>query len=265
MKRTYIFYLSFFVNVLFLGILLYYFLGADNKTTTEPVDLDFHEAKNVDLISVLKSVPYDSISKQLAVNDYHHASNIHDFKTIENDLKTLDSLYPNHKFDLRVIMGSLLTDTLHNSIRNNFSGFNFEELLWLQNLQVRYSYYSQCSFTEENNLMFSVIANYWGIFVAGNLSEVSKQKNGVKFDFGYRYLESRSDQYRYSVNTKVWSLEKFIYNLLTSNWGHLINASWAQASILQKFIFILLSLITLLSYFLLFNELKRKIYRYNKN
>ena len=84
--------------------------------------------------------------------------------------------------------------------------------------------------------------------ISKNLSEYSENNVNAKFNFEYRYLTAKCNEKRYNVSVKVSPLEKVIQNILGNSWAHLFEASWNQASVLQKIIVAVLLLATCFCY-----------------
>jgi hypothetical protein len=232
-------------------------LKTENNSYFPTVDSDTQNAVTIDVSHVLNSVPFDSVASKLTLAKYYSSKNIIDFKEIERDLKLLDSLYPNKTSDIRPLIYHILSDSLKSHVSNNIKELHFQELAKIQNLQISYHYYSRATNNIYNNGLYNSLNDFWGQFVADKLSAISKKELSSKTGFKYRYLEARSNQYRFYVNTKKYSVEKVITGFLDSDWGHLLNASWNQASLIQKFIIGFILLFSILAYINFIKEIKR--------
>lgn len=259
MKKRALFYLA-FIGLLGIGFFIsFFYLSVDNTDKPDPVDYVLYRSSPLDIDSLLKGTPYDSIKSKLTTADYFLSKNIHDYKDLSRDLSILDSLYPGKSLEIRTDIFTVLTDSFKVHLSSALDTFNYAELLNLQNFQIRYYYYAQVAADPNEQLMLNSISLFWGSFIANALSEYSKTNKNLKFGFQYRSLESRSGQYGYGVNRKVTSLEKVIANILGSKWGHLVNSSWNQASVIQKVLFFILFIITIISYFISFKLFFKKL------
>lgn len=243
--------LCYFVLLALAGIsslILIFYLSVDNTDKPEPVQNIWYRSSSVRIDSLLQFTPFDNIKSKLTNAKYFLTRNIHDYASLSSDLSTLDSLYPNNSLQIRTEVFSVLTDSFKVHLSNTLDTFNYTQLLNLQNFQIRYYYYEQVAVDPNEKLMLNSISLFWGGFIANKLAEYSRMNQNLKSGFQYRFLESRSNQYGFGVNRKVTSLEKVVTNILSSKWGHLVNSSWNQASLFQKVFFLLLFILTILSY-----------------
>lgn len=240
-------------------IILIFYLSVDNNDKPESVQNIWYRSSSVRIDSLLESTPIDSVKSKLTNAKYFLSRNIHDYTSLSNDLSTLDSLYPGNSLQIRTEIFSVLTDSYKAHLSSALDTFNFAELLNLQNFQIRYYYYEQVAVNPNEKLMLNSINLFWGNYIANKLAEYSRTYQNLKFGFQYRFLESRSKQYDFGVNRKVSSLEKVVINLLSSNWGHLFNSSWNQASLVQKMVFLSLFILTILSYTFSLNLLFKRL------
>jgi hypothetical protein len=247
-----ILYTSIIINALFIVLLILLILYPDN-------DANSQNLTNVDIRKVLEKSEINFLASKLTNENYYQSSNIHSYQEIKKDLSILDSLYPNKIFEIRGQLYSLLTDTLVRSLSVSQDDSTLINLSRLQNFSIKYFYYSQTANNIDDIAWFRAVSDFWGQYVANRLSDISQKDIGRKADFRYRYLETNSNTYRFGVNTKTYSIEKVVKNILDYKWSHLFNASWNQATIFQKILFAMIFLITIISYIIAAKKVKSYI------
>jgi hypothetical protein len=247
MKVNYkfLFFVLFISNTVLVGLLLPTVL--DDKTVLLPTERDELVGRNLNFHQDLHGIAKDSIKVYFPYTRYLNSYNYLNVKSIISDLNQLDSLVGD-KMMVREMISAVLTDSLNQRnkwlMKTNLDSLNYR-LQWAE----KFKNYAETDPSYENQLLFQSIYDYWLSKIAGNLSEYSSNNDNAKFNFQFRYLTAKCNEKRYNVPVKVSALDKVIQNLLGNKWIHLFEASWNQASIVQKVILGILILFTLFTYF----------------
>jgi hypothetical protein len=105
----------------------------------------------------------------------------------------------------------------------------------------KFQYYAEVD--NQNKILFKVVYDYWLNFISDKLTNYSKENSDIKCEFKFKFLVAKCSERKYNIGVKVTSTEKVIDNLVRSKWGHLFDASWNQATLLQKIILLLFVII----------------------
>jgi hypothetical protein len=250
MKSNKIYLASVFSIVLLFLFILYSVIKTEYTLYTLPVDFQLN-VYEVNIKNEIGLSDFQDLSKVFSRINYNKSKNVENISTFEQDLKVLDSIYPGKEMEIRSLVSSFLTDSLKNSQSDSLFFFNPNYLVRLQNWSMGFYYYSKITPNQNNSILYSILSRYWGKYVSSELSRFSNTNSSLKNNFSYKFLEARSGQYKHIVNTKTNNIEKVIQYIVGQNWAHLFKASWEQASNFQKWLFGVLILITLISYYLL--------------
>lgn len=225
----------------------------DDKPVLLPTEKTSSSESSFDLHSALRGVNKDSITTQFPYREYLKSVNFQDAKSIQKDLLVLDSLVGD-KMVVRGLISVALTDSLYNQSSTEAGNSNLDSLNYKLQWAEKFKFYGEADTINENQLLFQSIYDYWLSKISKNLSEYSENNTKAKYNFQYRYLTAKCNEKRYNVSIKVSSLEKVIQNILGNNWAHLFEASWNQASLLQKIIIAILLVATLICYVITFKH-----------
>ncbi len=138
------------------------------------------------------------------------------------------------------ILATTLTDSLQKRLANVYNKYQPDSLIYLMQWAERFQYYAEID--NKNKILFKVVYDYWMNFISDKLTGFSKETPSLKYAFKFKFLVAKCSERKYNIGLKVTATEKVIDNLVRSKWGHLFDASWNQASLLQK---ILLSLLVI--------------------
>jgi hypothetical protein len=233
--------------ILFIVVRVDYIDGVPKTSETtgpsnpESILLFINGANESDLISKFS---YDSYIKNR--NTINRAS-------LKKDIKVLDSIFTKDKLQNKKLLSNALTESLFKEKKNVFEVYHPDELIKLMQWAEQFGYYT--SMDPENDILYSSIRDFWMNQIANSLAAFSWVESSVKYDFKFRYLKTRLSEHGYDFGPKVTSMEKVIYNLIDSNWSHLFEASWNQASDLQKVLFFIVFIVTIYAYYLLLIKL----------
>jgi hypothetical protein len=211
----------------------------------------------IDLQSTLSGVNKDSLNAKFPYSAYLKSDNYEDAASIQKDLHLLDLLVGD-KMLVRGLISAVLTDSLYNQKKSSTEKSNLDSLNYRLQWAEKFKYYGEADPSSENQLLFQSIHDYWLRKIANNLTEYSNTNEKAKFNFQYRYLTAKCNEKRYNVSVKISSLEKVIQNILGNRWAHLFEASWNQASILQKIIIAVLLIVTSICYMVTIKSLLHK-------
>jgi hypothetical protein len=112
---------------------------------------------------------------------------------------------------------------------------------------------------QENELIYTALADYWYNLVSGKLTDYQKMIPEIKYSFKYRYLVQQCNEALYFVNIEETKIEKVKKNLLANNWIHLIQASWYDSKTWQKGVFLGITFFTIFTYLYTLIHLVNKI------
>ena len=240
---------SFFILLTLLVILIGLVAPSlvDDKPVLLPTEKSSSNENSYDLLAAIKGVNKDSITSLFPYEDYLKSVNYQEAKTIQKDLVILDSLVGD-KMVVRGLISSVLTDSLYNRNFSKADNVNLDSLNYRLQWAEKFKFYSEADPSSENQLLFQSIYDFWLNKISRILSEYSENNVNAKFNFEFRYLTAKCNEKRYNVSVKVSPLEKVIQNILGNSWAHLFEASWNQASVLQKIIVAVLLLATCFCY-----------------
>lgn len=158
----------------------------------------------------------------------------------------------------RQLISVALTDSLfeHYNRQGHFKTFNPDFLTHLFQWAEKFNSYSEIE--QSNSLLYGSIYNYWGSKISNHLGTLSQTNTSLKYQYKFRFLQSRCDEKRFSVSAKVGQVEKVAYNLISHQWSHLLNASWNQASYIQLIVFFVFGVITVYGYFLIIKKILKR-------
>ena len=210
-----------------------------------------------DLRSNLSGVNKESLTAKFPYSTYLKSNNYQDAASIQKDLKILDSLVVD-KMLVRGLISTVITDSLFNQNFSTSENSNLDSLNYRLQWAEKFKYYGESDPSSENQLLFQSIYDYWLSKISKNLTEYSNTNEKAKFNFQYRYLTAKCNEKRYNVSIKVSSLEKVIQNILGNKWAHLFEASWNQASLLQKIVIAILLIATSICYLITIKSFLRK-------
>ena len=172
----------------------------------------------VDKKDLLHSFPYDR---------YLDSANIWDINAVRHDLAVLDSVTGDPDMNRRTLSNAL-TRELGERERRNLTSYQPDSLLRLIQWAEQFGYYSQ--YDANSDLFYESVYQYWFDLVANHLTEYSNRQPVLRHDFKFKYLVARCYEKKFATAVKITDFEKFVDNILYSHWGHLINATWTQAS-----------------------------------
>jgi len=225
----------------------------DDKPVLLPTEKSSSTENGYDLHSAIKGVNKDSITSLFPYEDYLKSVNYQEAKTIQKDLVILDSLVGD-KMVVRGLISAVLTDSLYNRNFTEVDNVNLDSLNYRLQWAEKFKFYSEADPSSENQLLFQSIYDFWLNKISRILSEYSENNVNAKFNFEFRYLTAKCNEKRYNVSVKVSPLEKVIQNILGNSWAHLFEASWNQASLMQKIIIAILIIATIVCYVITFKQ-----------
>lgn len=173
----------------------------------------------------------ENIYETFPYRQYLDSANIRSIGAIKNDLQLLDSL-THQPGSNRQTLSHALTEIRGRQMAPQLTGYHPDALLSLIQWAEPFYYYAQLD--PVNDLFYQSIYTYWLSFVTDKLAESSRQQSSLRNDFRFQYLVARCNEKKFSTAVKIPSYQKVLENVLYSNYGHLINATWNQSSWLLK-------------------------------
>jgi hypothetical protein len=244
------------ICIIGLSTIIYMITRTDYNTSVPPYDLH-RPGERLSLMQYLSGIPIEQLADKFPYNEYIQSVNITQATLIDQDLRTLDSLYPGNPNQNKRLLSVVLTDSLMSRVKNKYVEYQPDSLILLMDWTESFRHYANAQ--PGNAFLYDVIYRYWGSFISNQLSSYTQKNSKLKFDSKFKILEARCSFNRFTVAPKVSSIEKVIYNVLGLHWSHLFDASWNQASTLQKIFFALLFCITIVAYYCLFSVLMYKL------
>jgi len=216
------------ICVLFTCFIIYRIVRA-NPDTEIPRQQNGEAVNNIpfDMSLYLKKIPGKDADYQFLTAVYLGSCDLSNAAIFREQLNAMDSLTGDERFNRRTL-SEVLTTGLAMRDKDRWSVYAPDSLLLLLQRIEPFQYYA--AMDARNRVFYHAIYSYWMNFIAGKLTAFSEEKPSRKYDFKFQYLLSRCKEQSFTTSVKVSSWEKFIENLINSNWGHLLNATWNQAS-----------------------------------
>jgi hypothetical protein len=236
-------------------IVLYLFIRTDYDNQL-PQRNNASNRSNFNLAPRFAVIPEDRLAADFPYKAYLDSANYQSLQAIRTDLALMDTLYKDDS-KCREVLSETLTNRLKEKVDPALQQYRPDSLLQLVQWAERFQNYAEAD--RPNAVFHKSIATFWLTYVSNKLAAYAKNKSSLKYDFKYKYLVGRCYELKYSTPVIVTKMEKVINNLIGSKWGHLTDASWNQASWLQKIVFLILVLITLYAYYLLIKKITSRI------
>jgi len=220
-------------------VVLFFFLSKANNNDYAPVQGEAESNCTYNLYSKLTGLNNKNIIAQFPYTDYLEHSNFNNIECLKKDLTDLDSVIKDPMLSQQ-ILATTLTDSLKKKNNNIYNTYQPDSLIRLMQWVERFKYYAEID--KPNQILFNVIHTQWMQFISDKLALFAKENPTLKYEVKFKFLLAKCREAKFAPPIKVTATEKVIDNLVRSQWGHLFDASWNQASLLQK---ILLSLLVI--------------------
>jgi hypothetical protein len=241
------------VSSLLLAVLFFKIVNADPSANIPQLEI-VTDASAFDLATHIPNGAGYDVYKQFPYTAYLDSANIRNIRAIKRDLSILDTLTHDPGSNRRTLSHAL-TEIRGGRLEYKFSEYQPDSLLVLIQWAEQFQYYAQ--FDQDNDIFYQSIYTYWLGFATNKLAVFSRQDPSLRHDFKFKYLVARCNEKKFSTPVKVSSFEKVLDNILYSNWGHLIHASWNQSSWLLKTGMLLFFLVTAYGFFSLVKRIIR--------
>jgi hypothetical protein len=182
-----------------------------------------------------------------------------DITDIRIDIRQLENVLADTNRSKEIIF-QVLTDKIYAKDSAKMKIYDLNILAARIQWAEKFESYSQID--SLNRDIFEGVYDYWMSLVSTTLGKYSYESQEIKYSYLYSYLVDRCNERRFSVTVKMSKFEKFIYNLATQKWAHLLDASWNQASLGFKIVFFLIVIISLFGYYTLIEKILKL---YGKN
>jgi len=225
------------------------------------VDFYANVPRYKDLSSPSSTIDIKDFTHNASSNDVKSVFSYHEYVKNRNrinisvllaDLKELDSLYPESKLQNKKLILNAMTDSLSEIEQSIFSSYQPDQLILLLQWVEQFKYYPLID--NENDVLYASIRDFWMNKMADSLVAYSQNSPSIKYDFKFRFIKAKFSESGFDFGPKVTSFEKVLYNVIDSNWSHLLDASWSQATAFQKVLFLLIASSFVYAYFLLFKN-----------
>ena len=205
------------------------------ENNNNQISIENYVNKNDSLI-IQNKFPYSEIIKSNCLGNYSEINKIANYLYLISD-----------SFTIQNIVYNTLTDTLLKYKYNNNLNIPLDSMISLYQWVVGLNYMSKIDLN--NQLIYEGAFLYWNGKISTYLNNYSKENTSKRNKFKFKYLVAKVEENGGSVSVKQTSTDKFVSNLIESNYAHLISATWNQTSIIQKIIITILTIITIYTYF----------------
>lgn len=228
---------------------------------TVSIVLSKQESSKFNLIEVVKGNEEHKIGQYLSgltkenlldsfnYKQYNKSNPFKDINTINQDIKTIDSVFVNQDNLGQQVLANALTQFLReDEAINIFSTYNPDSLLSVIDWVEKFEAYARID--KENELLYTAVYEFWLGEISSYLSNRQHENTSLQYDFKFQFLAQKCAVLKYPVNIKESKIEKFKKNLIAGNWSHLINATWNDSPFYLRLVYITGILFTLLAYFI---------------
>jgi hypothetical protein len=242
------------IVALLMGCLLFFIAKADYSINVLQRE-DPTSKRSFKLGRYLQAASLDSLAQAFPYAVYLDSAQYGNVHFIQEDLALLDSIAKDPSVS-RQLLSELLTNRLFARDSAKLATYNPDSLLALLQWAEKFKYYAEADLS--NAILYKSICSYWLSHICNRLSAYSRENPSGKYAFKYKYLVARCHELKFTTAVKVGSMEKVVDNLTGNNWAHLVNASWNQTTILQKIVFLLITLISIYGYYLIIKKIIKR-------
>jgi hypothetical protein len=233
-----------------MSLLLYFVLKADDDILV-PAQKNVARKNSFDLRSHIQGINAADIVNSFPYKAYLDSSNYDNILFIKNDLVTLDSLNPDIGAN-RQLFAELLTNKLYSRDSIRLAGNSLDSLIPVLQWAVKFSDYAEIDIT--NRSLFRSVHSYWINIISNKLADYSRETPSIKYQFKFRYLVARCEEFKFFPSVHVTSSEKVVFNITHHKWAHLFSAAWDQTSLSEKLLGLFLILSVLYGYVLVIRQ-----------
>jgi len=260
MSRKHLYWFFLFLLSVFFLIAVAWIVSAREETTfKEPIVLEY--CPNTAKEALLMPIGADSLLKQFPYETYLCNGQFKTFVQLQKDIRDIGVLYPDLPDAGQYLVATAMTEKLFYLNRQTFDVYRPDSLLaYLEYAEQMRSWSLADSV---NGVAYDVVFQFWFEKIAQLLSHYHEKNKDLRRDFTFRYLDTKLGRYRFLTNLRESRIEKFMYNLRSGNWTHLVSATWNDLSTAGKVLLTLLSTLTVYAYFYLFiglfENLKKRV------
>lgn len=212
-----------------------------------------------DMAALTKGITEDSLLGRFPYSTYLCNGKFRSIVQIKEDIGALDKLYPAMDMAGQYVVATALTEKLYAMHQGAFEKFDPEKLLLFLEYAEPFGSYAQID--PVNATAYDVIYRFWFEKVSQLLSLYQSGNKELKYDFAFRYIETKASRLKFISDVQESKLEKFLYNLRSGNWAHLISATWNDLKVPARILLLALAVFTLYAYFYLAMALSRNFKR----
>lgn len=221
-------------------IIIFLFLSKSNSDNYLPEQQIIEDNCNYDLKSSYNGNNNFKDVNSFPTKSFLDSGNYKNVECLINTLNSLDTLTKDESLSIQILY-SVLSDSLLKRDSSIFAHYNLDNLIrqmqWVEKLQC----YAELD--SKHRAFLNPIYEFWMQNISDKLQSYSKDTTSIRYAFKYKFLVAKCNERKFNVGVKETSSEKVIGNLVRSDWGHLLDASWNQSTKLMKFIFIFFILI----------------------
>lgn len=241
------------IFVLLLILFISYKLISINLDNNIPTIKPENKNKNLVLSDYLQN--YDDIEINFPYQKFAASENYLTYKFLKEDIDQIATKLKDASKTQNIIYAAL-TDSLL-KIKPSLSVSNIDTLVRTFQWADKFRVFAEVD--SVNNTLYLAINDFWMSKISDHLVLIAKENTSKLNDFKFRYLLTRCNEVKYNPAIKNSSANKFIQNLLKSNWAHLFHATWDQASKFQLFLLLTFVIITTFSYVVLIKSIYKLI------
>jgi hypothetical protein len=248
MHRRSLFLFSFLLLLAYLVVTLPWLLRPlPEEGISEAGELTFCDDQ--DMASLTKGISDDSLLTRFPYSAYLCNGRFRSITQIKKDIHALDELYPSVPMAGQYVVATALTEKLFAMHQGTFVRFDPDTLLLFLEYAEPFGNYAHMD--SVNATAYDVIYRFWFEKVSQLLSSYQSENNALKYDFAFRYIDTKASRLKFISDVRESRLEKFLYNLRAGNWAHLISATWNDMPVPARILLSAFGLLTLYAYFYL--------------
>jgi hypothetical protein len=222
------------LNKAFVVFALFAFLISpvnSNSDNLEQIEFlcDF-KYKKFNLVNYLPIHQGQNTNKNFPFKLFIDSASWWNFKTINETLLTMNTVFVNSESENEEVLLTCLTDSLLNS---KWNCFNLDTLDFLLSTSEHYLSFAEAN--PERKYLFKPVAVAWCSFVSNQLSEASNQNSSLKYSLKFQYVAQHSRNLKCSPDIRYSNSEKLFIYLTEQKWSYLfMDRYWKGTSTFFK-------------------------------
>lgn len=187
---------------------------------------------------------------------FNHKNNLGNTNLIVHVTNKIIEYYPGKQVEHLQTFATILNEKNAVYKTHGNSSFTLDTLFYIYNWANQFKILSEIS-TGNASTFYKVIYDYWMTQIVQNLERISNDSNILTYSIKFKVLNSLCEVSKYSPNHFTPNTHKVLYNIENSNYNYILGRFYLIFGFFGIFSLILLLIVTLLSYYLFFNHLKK--------